>query len=293
MRRPGAVLLLTLRHVLDWTWARLYERLVLTEAACLQVPKSTRSLLRHSTNTHVPPSGQEVILIEERRFNSNPRFFSAILPNRLPRTLASRTQQAESQHLPRARGTMRKSALVALADGVEDIELIAPIDILRRAGKRLASVKVVVASIHDSLAVSTAQGVRVEGDKLLKDISTSEQYDVIIIPGGMKGATNCRECKHLEELLRAQHASGRYIAAICASPAVVLTDLGLLDAAKAVAYPSFMDKLKHKGEGRVCVDKHFITSMGPGSAMEFGIEIVKRLVGDAKGEELKKGVCMA
>ncbi|KAL8428745.1 hypothetical protein ACSSS7_007014 [Eimeria intestinalis] len=156
-----------------------------------------------------------------------------------------------------------------------------------------SGVRVVVASIHDSLTVATAQGVRVEAEKLLKDISTSEHYDVIIIPGGMKGATNCRQSKHLEELLRAQHSAGRFIAAICASPAVVLTDLGLLDDAKAVAYPSFQDKLKHKGEGRVCVDKHLITSIGPGSAMEFGIEIVKRLCGDAKGEEIKKAVCMA
>ncbi|CDJ66045.1 hypothetical protein ENH_00013490, partial [Eimeria necatrix] len=59
-----------------------------------------------------------------------------------------------------------------------------------------------------------------------------------------------------------------------------------------MAYPSFQQQLPLKGEGRVCVDKHFITSVGPGSAMEFALEIVKRLVGEAKYEELKKGLCM-
>lgn len=184
--------------------------------------------------------------------------------------------------------TMTKTALVALANGAEDVEFIAPVDIMRRAG-----MKVVVASVGDSLIVKTAQGVRIEGELPLKDIPETEHFDIIVIPGGMKGAENCRDCPHLTKLLKVQSAAGRWIAAICASPAVVLNHHGFLDDVKAVAYPSFMNQLKHQGEGRVCVDKHFITSMGPGSAIEFGMEIVKRLVGQAKRDELMKGMCVA
>ncbi|CDI84279.1 hypothetical protein EAH_00051110 [Eimeria acervulina] len=199
-------------------------------------------------------------------------------------------QQQLQQHriLHRAsRSTMTKTALVILANGAEDIEFASPVDVLRRAG-----VKVVVASLGEGLIVKTAQGLRIEGDMPLEDVSPDAHYDVIVLPGGLKGAENCRDSAHLASLLKQQHAAGRWIAAICASPALVLTHHGLLENINSVAYPSFMSHIKHKGEGRVCVDKHYITSIGPGSAMEFSLEIVKRLCGEAKYEELRKGLCV-
>ncbi|XP_026194240.1 protein DJ-1 homolog B [Cyclospora cayetanensis] len=210
-----------------------------------------------------------------------PRSFATVVPQ------ARGTQHSKGQLHHSTAHKMPKTALVALANGAEDIEFITPVDVLRRAG-----FKVVVASVGNHMAVKTAQGVHIEGEVLLKDIPESKHFDVIVIPGGSKGAENCRDCPHLTQLLKAQHAAGRWIASICASPAVVLAHHGILDDHKAVAYPSFQNELKHKGKGRVCVDKHIITSMGPGSALEFSMEIVNCLLGEAKRDELMKGMCV-
>ncbi|OEH76185.1 hypothetical protein cyc_06976 [Cyclospora cayetanensis] len=254
-----------------------------------------------------------------------PRSFATVVPQ------ARGTQHSKGQLHHSTAHKMPKTALVALANGAEDIEFITPVDVLRRAG-----FKVVVASVGNHMAVKTAQGVHIEGEVLLKDIPESKHFDVIVIPGGSKGAENCRDCPHLTQLLKAQHAAGRWIASICASPAVVLAHHGILDDHKAVAYPSFQNELKHKGKGRVCVDKHImtafwmanesvevappissshtdgclqefvpivsflvpslvifsVTSMGPGSALEFSMEIVNCLLGEAKRDELMKGMCV-
>lgn len=260
-------------------------------AACLLLAeRAGPHFLSSCTRSSSPSSLPNPIAIESK----NRRTAQSIVLTHLPVPVRGHLdhrgpggRQEQRQLLTPAVPNMTKTALVALANGAEDVEFIAPVDILRRAG-----VKVVVASVGDSLIVKTAQGVRIEGELHLKDIPDSEHFDVIILPGGMKGAENCRDCPHLTKLLKAQNAAGRWIAAICASPAVVLNHHGLLTDVKAVAYPSFQSQLKHKGEGRVCVDKHFITSMGPGSAIEFGMEIVKRLVGQEKRDELIKGMCV-
>ncbi|KAL8428449.1 hypothetical protein Efla_003265 [Eimeria flavescens] len=272
------------------TAASFLGELAAVQAACLQLHREAavascgRPSPSASLRTEPTSSNSSCV-------DSSEGVVSALLPPKQLlqqlESLAARPDQRQHQQRSVHRGKMSKTALVAVAHGAEDIELVAPIDVLRRAG-----VKVVLASIHDDLSIKTAQGVCVEAEVLLKDLSKDEAFDVIIIPGGMKGATNCRDSGALKELVKKQHEAGRFIAAICASPAVVLTEWGLLDQAKAVAYPSFQSQLKHKGEGRVCVDKHFITSMGPGSAMEFALEIVKCLVGEAKSQEVKSGVCM-
>lgn len=288
--RYTAALMLLITQLLGRTPAPLGGRLAL-DAACLQLVEGYR-LFRNPLNGYrvAPYSSSCAISSESRNLNITEPCVPAHLPVRQLGTSDSarlRNQYQKHRHSAFATTTMKKTALVALANGAEDVEFIAPVDILRRAG-----VKVVVASIGDSLMIKTAQGVRIEGEITIKDVSDSEHFDIIILPGGMKGAENCRDCPHLTKLLKSQHEAGRWIGAICASPAVVLNHHGFLDDVKAVGYPSFQDQLKHKGKGRVCVDKHFITSMGPGSAIEFGMEIVKHLVGEAKRDELMKGMCV-
>ncbi len=116
---------------------------------------------------------------------------------------------------------MQKS-YIFLADGFEEIEALAPLDILRRAG-----MPVITVSISDSLTVTGAHGARVEADALFTDNDMSAA-EWLILPGGMPGASNLAACKPLTDLLVAQAARGGKIAAICASPALVLAPLGIL-----------------------------------------------------------------
>lgn len=169
-------------------------------------------------------------------------------------------------------------ALVALANGFEEIESACVIDILRRAG-----VKVTVASIAER-DVSGAHGLIFKSDQLIQDC-VNETFDVVVLPGGMPGATNLRDSEVLTEILKKQ----KLIAAICASPAVVLAHHGLVTGKKATCYPGFEHMLKDATfvNSPVVVDGNLITSQGPGTAIEFALRLVKILVGDAKYEQLR------
>eukprot|EP00920_Eleutheroschizon_duboscqi_P028030 GHVT01068485.1.p1 GENE.GHVT01068485.1~~GHVT01068485.1.p1 ORF type:complete len:123 (-),score=4.66 GHVT01068485.1:308-676(-) len=101
----------------------------------------------------------------------------------------------------------------------------------------------------------------------------------------------CRDCPMLIQMLKNQKDGGRYYGAICASPAVVLEPNGLCPSA-AVAYPCFMDKISRKGEGRVVVSDKCVTSIGPGSAMEFALKIVELLFGEEVEKNVAAGLCM-
>ena len=127
---------------------------------------------------------------------------------------------------------------IFLADGFEEIEALAPVDILRRA-----EVDVKMVSINDKLEVTGSHGIAVHADVLLKEVS--EKADMLILPGGMPGTLNLQKCQPLCDMLK--KADG-YVAAICAAPSV-LGGLGLLKGKKATCYPGFEDKL----EGAECV----------------------------------------
>ncbi len=169
---------------------------------------------------------------------------------------------------------MTKKVLVPLADGSEEIEAVAVIDILRRAGA-----DVTVASVA-GLQVVCSRGVKIEADRLLSDC-TQEIYDLIVLPGGMPGAEHLRDCKELAQLLKDQRAAGRLYAAICASPAVVFQPLGLLQGKKATCHPGRLHSLENKeaAADRVVVDGNCITSQAPGTAIEFALTLVELLFG--------------
>lgn len=168
---------------------------------------------------------------------------------------------------------MAKTALVVIADGTEELEAVTIIDVLRRGG-----VQVTVASAG-ALGVTASRAVKLTADRLIGDCA-DQTYDLVALPGGLPGAEHLRDCKPLIEMLKKQKAEGRLLAAICASPAVALAPHGLLDDRKATCYPSMMDQLPCKGEGRVVVDGNCVTSQGPGTAIDFALELVRLLRGD-------------
>ena len=180
---------------------------------------------------------------------------------------------------------MSQNVLVPIADGTEEIEAVTIIDVLARAGAN-----VTVASA-DAIQITASRGVKLVADKLIAEC-TDESFDLIALPGGMPGAEHLRDCAPLIEMLKAQKAAGKLVAAICASPAVVLAPHGLLDGKKATGYPGTQDKLPKSANGRVVVDGNCITSQGPGTAMEFAVELVNQLCGKEKAQQVAAGLLM-
>lgn len=176
--------------------------------------------------------------------------------------------------------------LVPIADGVEDIETVTIIDVLRRAG-----ITVDVASIHDRLEVTAARGCRLIADGLLAE--QPRDYALIALPGGLEGARHFGACAALIERLHQQRSAGRPYAAICASPALALAPHGLLDGVQATAYPSFQDRLPQASSAPVVHDGLCITSQGPGTALAFALTLVERLCGPDQRQELAAQLLVA
>jgi len=176
---------------------------------------------------------------------------------------------------------MAKHVLVAVADGMEEIEAVTVIDVLRRAG-----VTVTVASAGDK-TVDAAHNIRIIADRKISEC-VDQTYDMIVLPGGMPGAEHLRDSEELCRMLIRQDSEGRYIAAICASPAVVLQSIGLLKGRQATCYPSFVEKLdnKEKAGDQVVIDGTVITSQGPGTALQFAFALVHTLCGKDTAEQL-------
>jgi len=174
------------------------------------------------------------------------------------------------------------TAVVILADGFEEIEAVAQIDVLRRAG-----VEVTVAGLSGDRARG-AHGIDVATEVLLGDLDF--EPDMVVLPGGLPGATNLGEDNGVLELLRQQDAAGRKIAAICAAPAFAPVKAGVLAGKRATCYPSFerhFDPSTVAVEDRVVVDGHVTTSRGPGTALELALELAAQLAGKAKADELR------
>lgn len=174
---------------------------------------------------------------------------------------------------------MRKKVLVPIADGVEEIEAVCIIDVLRRAGA-----EVTVAAVGE-LAVTASRGVRLMADRPLESCR-GERFDLIALPGGLPGAEHLRDCGLLTDLLRQQALQNRLYAAICAAPAVVLQHHGLLAGRRATCHPALADRLGPEARpgARVVVDGNCITSQGPGTALEFALELVAQLFGPERAE---------
>lgn len=174
---------------------------------------------------------------------------------------------------------------VFLAEGFEDIEALAPVDILRRAGLEVETV-----SITDEIVVRSAHGVGVVADRTLAEIDFDDA-ELMFLPGGLPGATNLDACQELREGLTGHFKAGRPIAAICAAP-LVLGRLGILEGRRATCYPGFEGELKGADYTAALVeqDGQFITGKGPGAAMELGYVLVELLKDKQTADALREGM---
>lgn len=176
-----------------------------------------------------------------------------------------------------------QNSYIFLADGFEEIEALAPLDILRRACMPVQTV-----SIMGNRTVTGAHGARIEADLMLgdEDMSAAEW---LILPGGMPGATNLAACEPLNDLLKAQNERGGKIAAICASPAVVLAPLGILNGLDATCYPGMATDsslINWKEDEPVVSTNTVITAHGPGASLLFGLTIAAVSTGLAFAHEI-------
>lgn len=177
---------------------------------------------------------------------------------------------------------------ILLADGFEEIEALATLDILRRCGLSVETV-----SIRTSCMVRGAHGLMVEADRPLQP-DTLAGSEAIVLPGGMPGAANLGGCVAVREALVRQAAEGRIVAAICAAP-MVPGCLGLLRGKRATCYPGFEDRLEGAilEAAPVVRDGNFVTGNGPAAAFEFAFTLATLFVGREKVDEVKRGMGVA
>ena len=177
---------------------------------------------------------------------------------------------------------------VFIADGSEEVEAITPVDLLRRS-----KVDVDVVSIMDSLEITASRNVKITADKLLGDINFDE-YDLLMLPGGVKGTNNLNACEVLKENLVKFNEQGKGIAAICAAP-TVFAGLGLLNGKDSACNPGFWDELRAGGanvieDSKVVVNGNIITSQAMGTSVDFGLALVGYLTDAETEESLRKNI---
>ncbi len=178
---------------------------------------------------------------------------------------------------------MKKRVLCLLADGFEELELVAPVDLLRRAGA-----EVVLAGLTDAPGVTGRNGIVLHPDVPLSRV-VEENFDLLLLPGG-PAVEALRRDGRAAELARRQVAAGRRVGAICAAP-LVLHDAGLLEGKRFTAHFSVLHELPEAQTGeRVSEDGLLITSRGAGTAIEFGLALVDLLFGETAEEEISRSI---
>jgi 4-methyl-5(b-hydroxyethyl)-thiazole monophosphate biosynthesis len=194
-----------------------------------------------------------------------------------------------------------KKTLVFLAEGFEEVEALTPVDYLRRVG-----IEVVTVAISKSEAANMVKGshdIQVAADTSLSDLAKDNKlnpalWDAAILPGGMPGSTNLAACKELSAFLKEMADSGKWLCAICAAPALVLAPLGLLENRTFTCYPGLEEKVPNAkwSKDRVVIDENakcgIITSRGAGTAGEFAVAIIGKLISEAEGKQLAEKVVL-
>ena len=158
---------------------------------------------------------------------------------------------------------------VLLAEGFEEVEALTPVDLLRRAGVETRLVGVTGAT------VCGARGINVVTDLSMDEVDLAAA-DMLILPGGMPGTTNLYANKRVTDAVRTMADAGKYIAAICAAPSIILGGMGLLEGKKATCY--------------AVTDGKIITGCGVGGALDFACELITALCGKAKADEIAESV---
>ena len=177
-----------------------------------------------------------------------------------------------------------KSVLVPLAQGSEDLEAVTVLNILRRAG---------IEAVSASLDGHPIRGSR--GTVLIPDTSLDEalkrRFDMVVLPGGQPGTNNLKADARIIKLVQGMAADDLFVCAVCAAPSVLAT-AGLLDGKRATSFPGALDAFPKvlRQPQAVVEDGKLITSRGPGTAMDFALTLVERLVGKATRDEVEAGL---
>ena len=171
-------------------------------------------------------------------------------------------------------------AAVLLANGFEEIEAVTIIDVLRRGG-----VEVKAAALEGESALGS-HGIRVAADCNVDELAV-DQLDAVVLPGGKAGAEKLRDDERVQDLLRAAGGAKKLVCAICAAP-IALDAAGVIEGRRATSYPGFALQDAEYVTDRVVEEDHIVTSRGPGTALEFSLSLVRRLVGHEKATELRQ-----
>jgi 4-methyl-5(b-hydroxyethyl)-thiazole monophosphate biosynthesis len=175
---------------------------------------------------------------------------------------------------------------VFLADGFEEIEGLTVVDLLRRAG-----IDTEMVSIMKSKEIKGAHNIIVMADKLYEEVDYSD-YNMLVLPGGMPGTLNLGEHEGVVMQIKQFADAGKYISAICAAP-TILGDHGILAGKRAVCYPGYESRLTNAivTKEKVEVEQSIITSRGMGTAMDFGLAIIEKLINQETALKIKNSIC--
>ncbi|MDI6441097.1 protein deglycase YajL [Cronobacter dublinensis] len=188
---------------------------------------------------------------------------------------------------------MSASALVCLAPGSEETEAVTTIDLLVRGGINVTTASV---ASDGNLTITCSRGVRLLADAPLVEVADGD-FDVIVLPGGLKGAEAFRDSPLLVETVRQFHLSGRIVAAICAAAGTVLVPHELFPIGNMTGFPALKETIPEAQwqDKRVVWDPrvNLLTSQGPGTAIDFALKIIDLLVGREKAHEVAGQLVMA
>lgn len=176
-------------------------------------------------------------------------------------------------------------ALIFLAPGYEEVEMLTVVDLLRRC-----NIEIDMVSTTDSLEVTSSHKVTIKADVLLKD-ADFDSARMIILPGGIPGTPNLLACKPLTKQIKEFASQGKWLSAICAAP-TIYDELGLYHGCKATCYPDFAEKLTDAAYVKepVVVDGIFITSRGAGTTIEFAAAIIERFTDKKTADTILKKI---
>ena len=174
---------------------------------------------------------------------------------------------------------------VMLADGFEDVEAITAIDLMRRAG-----IEVTTVSVNADDTVTTSHKIVLKTDAVL-DNTDLDAFDMIVLPGGMPGTVNLGKTKALTDKIIEFNSKGKMLGAICAAP-TVFGSLGILEGKRACCYPGMEDGLigAIKSTNNVEVDGNINTSRGVGTAIDFALAIITKLVSKNAADDIATGI---
>lgn len=179
---------------------------------------------------------------------------------------------------------MKRTALIILHPGFEEMEAVGPIDLLARA-----DVEVTQASLSEDTLVEGRNGMTLKADISLAKLSREALFDAIILPGG-PGINEIRNNTTICGLLEQHHAAGKLVACICAAP-LLLLDAGLAPGSRYTAHPAAMSELPDAADEAIVLDGNILTSRGAGTATEFGLALVEALAGKATRDEVAESIC--